>query len=170
LVLDSVNVLSYSVSDDVFVVEPAKIGLSVEARTPTIVGAARLLVSIDPQSAMFPSDEVAVSEVTVEPALVFGKYRVVTNDLFPISSLTLPAHLRTAMLSYKQAHSGFPTLSSSDQLGRMVYFSATTATTLGTGDILPVTPLARFFTALQAIVGILSVGFFLNAIATRVSR
>jgi len=38
---------------------------------------------------------------------------------------------------------------------KYLYFSFTTLTTLGYGDILPVRPLARAFTSLQAVMGVL---------------
>lgn len=40
-----------------------------------------------------------------------------------------------------------------DSYGRAVYFSFTTLTTLGYGDILPVSPLAKMLTNLEAIIG-----------------
>jgi len=48
---------------------------------------------------------------------------------------------------------------------RMLYFSAMTTTTVGYGDIVPITPFARFLAALQAISGIMLIGLFLNSLA-----
>jgi hypothetical protein len=45
------------------------------------------------------------------------------------------------------------------------YFSVVTITTLGYGDITPQTELARTITALEAVLGIVVIGFFLNAVA-----
>jgi hypothetical protein len=53
---------------------------------------------------------------------------------------------------------------------RMLYFSAVVVTTVGFGDIVPVAPAARFFTALEAVLGILLAGLFLNSIAYRASH
>ena len=53
---------------------------------------------------------------------------------------------------------------------RMLYFSAVVITTVGFGDIVPMTPLARICVALQAIVGVTLAGLFLNAIAYRASQ
>jgi hypothetical protein len=53
---------------------------------------------------------------------------------------------------------------------RMLYFSAIVLTTVGFGDIVPMTLLARSFVAIQAIFGIMLAGLFLNAIAHRASR
>jgi len=53
---------------------------------------------------------------------------------------------------------------------RMMYFSAMVLTTVGFGDIVPMTPLARLCVAAQAIIGIMLAGLFLNAIAHRASH
>ncbi len=50
---------------------------------------------------------------------------------------------------------------------RMFYLSAVTITTLGYGDIAPVTSIARILVSMEAIAGVVLVGFFLNAIARR---
>jgi hypothetical protein len=46
-----------------------------------------------------------------------------------------------------------------------VYFSAVTITTLGYGDITPQTESARILAALEAVLGIVTIGLFLNAVA-----
>jgi hypothetical protein len=48
---------------------------------------------------------------------------------------------------------------------RMVYFSSTTLTTLGLGDVTPVSAGARRLVALEAISGIIVIGLFLNSVA-----
>ncbi len=50
---------------------------------------------------------------------------------------------------------------------RMLYLSATTITTLGFGDITPTSALARFFVGFEAVLGIICIGLFLNALAGR---
>jgi Ion channel len=50
---------------------------------------------------------------------------------------------------------------------RMWYFSATTVTTLGFGDITPVTSPARTIVGLEAISGVVLIGLFLNALARK---
>lgn len=45
------------------------------------------------------------------------------------------------------------------------YFSVVTITTLGYGDIAPQTESARILAALEALLGILTIGFFLNSVA-----
>jgi len=46
-----------------------------------------------------------------------------------------------------------------------VYFSVVTITTLGYGDIAPQTETARILTALESLLGIVTIGFFLNSVA-----
>jgi hypothetical protein len=53
---------------------------------------------------------------------------------------------------------------------RMLYFSVTTITTVGFGDILPLSGTARGSAGLEAIAGWLVAGLFLNAIAWRAGR
>jgi hypothetical protein len=48
-----------------------------------------------------------------------------------------------------------------------LYFSVVTITTLGYGDITPQTESARILTALEACLGIVTIGLFLNAVARR---
>jgi hypothetical protein len=57
--------------------------------------------------------------------------------------------------------SGFP--------WRMVYFSATTITTVGYGDIVPISGVARLLTAIEAIAGWVVAGLFLNSLAARLA-
>ena len=52
----------------------------------------------------------------------------------------------------------------------MLYFSATTITTVGFGDILPLSATARALAGLEAIAGWLVAGLFLNAIAWRAGQ
>lgn len=47
-----------------------------------------------------------------------------------------------------------------------LYFSVVTITTLGFGDISPITAPARLFVSLEVITGVFIVGFYLNAVAT----
>jgi hypothetical protein len=56
------------------------------------------------------------------------------------------------------------------QESRMLYLSSVVLTTLGLGDIVPMTDHARGFVAAEAIWGIAFAGLFLNAVAYRASR
>jgi hypothetical protein len=50
---------------------------------------------------------------------------------------------------------------------RMCYLSAVTITTLGFGDITPVSSFARAFVGIEAVLGVVLVGLFLNAVAQK---
>jgi voltage-gated potassium channel Kch len=51
---------------------------------------------------------------------------------------------------------------------RMVYGSAVTVTTVGFGDITPVSSKARLLVGVEAVLGIVFIGLFLNALANRI--
>jgi hypothetical protein len=69
-----------------------------------------------------------------------------------------------AITSWKAAFMGFPS-KSVGSFWRMFYFSAITITTVGFGDIVPITDGARFWVATEAILGIILIGLFLNSLA-----
>ena len=54
-----------------------------------------------------------------------------------------------------------------DQFSRMLYFSAVTATTLGFGDIAPVTFVSRSLVTAEAVLEVVIIGMFLNSLARR---
>jgi hypothetical protein len=80
--------------------------------------------------------------------------------------------LRTNWRAYEEylnltdAHSGIVD-GLPDQFPRMLYFSAVTITTLGFGDIVPVTTESRLLVTAEAVAGVVFIGLFLNAIARR---
>jgi Ion channel len=49
----------------------------------------------------------------------------------------------------------------------MAYLTAVTVTTLGFGDITPVTAMARALVAIEAVLGLVVIGLFVNAVARR---
>ena len=61
-------------------------------------------------------------------------------------------------------------LSASHSFLRMTYFSAVTVTTLGFGDIVPLTGRARLYVTLESIAGVIIIGLFLNSLASRFVR
>lgn len=67
------------------------------------------------------------------------------------------------------AQNGFP-YKLQGSFVRFLYFSSTTQTGLGPGDILPLSNRVRFFVILQTILGLVLMGLFLNAIALNVSE
>ncbi len=68
-----------------------------------------------------------------------------------------------------RASQGFPA-GIPGNLSRMLYLSATTVTTTGYGDIVPITTQARFLAISEAILGLVIVGLFLNSISQQRQR
>ena len=62
------------------------------------------------------------------------------------------------------------TSNASDNLLRMLYLSAVTITTIGYGDIVPISPHARALVTGEAIVGAILIGLFLNSLSPERGR
>ena len=94
-----------------------------------------------------------------------------TGKKSEIRFLPIPADLHKRLVAYAYAVRGFPS-EASGSVGRMLYFSVVTITTLGYGDILPLTPWARFLVGSEAILGVILVGYYLTSLsnATQLSR
>ena len=74
-----------------------------------------------------------------------------------------------AIKRYFRGYNGNPT-DINENFWRMMYFSVVVLTTIGFGDIVPITNVARFAVAIEAVTGITLVGLFLNALANRIAR
>lgn len=83
--------------------------------------------------------------------------------------LVMPKDLQRQITEYLAANKGFPS-GTTGSFFRMFYFSAITITTVGYGDIVPITPLARILVASEAILGVVIAGLFLNALAQKLIR
>jgi Ion channel len=86
------------------------------------------------------------------------------NTDLPYGFIVLPFTVRQRIDAFRAASAGFPS-AASGSFPRMLYFSAITITTVGYGDILPITPLARALVASEAVIGVVLIGLFLNALA-----
>jgi Ion channel len=82
-------------------------------------------------------------------------------------TLVLSSPVAQELLRFANALQGDPSFASG-LYGRMLYLSATTITTLGPGDITPVSGLARWLVGLEAVLGVVVIGLFLNALARRI--
>ena len=67
----------------------------------------------------------------------------------------------------ERLHSGVIQEANWDTFTRMLYFSAVSMTTLGFGDIVPITRRARWLVICETLAGVILIGLFLNAIASR---
>ena len=93
--------------------------------------------------------------------------------LFPrgdyYAPLEIPETLYGKIVNFASAVRGFPG-HFAGQYSRMLYLSATTITTLGFGDIVPLTTPARMAVSLESIVGIILMGLFVNAVSVEAKR
>ncbi len=79
----------------------------------------------------------------------------------------IPISIMNKITAYYSALKGFPSYSSGN-FERMLYLSAMIITTVGLGDIVPISTRARFFVTLEAILGIIIIGLFLNSLAKKI--
>ncbi len=95
------------------------------------------------------------------------------NYIFEFSSCILTlvflsdAKIENQIRDYTQATKGFSSNIYNNYL-RMFYLSAITITTVGFGDIVPITTRARIVIAIEAILGIVLIGLFLNSIGNSI--
>ena len=82
------------------------------------------------------------------------------------NSLPLTSETMSALRDYVAAVNGFPA-HVRNSYGRMLYVSAVIITTLGLGDVVPITGMARLWTGVEAVLGIVFIGLFLNSVAGR---
>lgn len=79
-------------------------------------------------------------------------------------ALALPVELQDQITALKNSFDGFPA-HSTGSFGRLLYFSAVTQTTLGFGDIVPISDRTRWAVGAQSVLGIVFIGLFLNSLA-----
>lgn len=117
-----------------------------------------LFPNIDPSETV--GLPVPLNDVVLSILLPAGQSGVVPGQ--PV--VVLPLALFNRVNAYWAALHGFPG-SSTGEWGRMLYLSAATITTLGYGDVVPLTTRARLLVGIEALLGIALIGFFLNACA-----
>ena len=111
----------------------------------------------------------------VETADEFPLPRLIAPATFPKLGtpfgefLVVPQTIEEELEKIARASEGDPS-AAPDRFVRMLYLSASTLTTLGIGDIQPVTPLARVAVTAEAVIGLVLVGLFLNALASKAVR
>lgn len=89
---------------------------------------------------------------------------------YPTSGLlTLSVGVDRRLVRFFNSLQGDPSQASGDWM-RMLYFSSTTLTTLGLGDVTPVSSAARLWVWLEAVGGIVLIGLFLGAITAGIRR
>jgi len=78
--------------------------------------------------------------------------------------LFVDAKVADAMEAYINSQRGLPLIRTGDHFWRMLYFSAVTITTLGYGDIVPLTTTMRALVTVEIILGPIMFGLFLNSL------
>ncbi|MEM9338425.1 MAG: ion channel, partial [Bacteroidota bacterium] len=80
-----------------------------------------------------------------------------------------PLKLDKRLQAFAYATKGFPS-NSSGSFGRMLYFSASTLTTLGLGDIIPISGIARLLVTIESLLGLILIGLFLNSLTFQMNK
>lgn len=113
-----------------------------------------------------------VNEAPVEgldPAFLFPCHNGEARTCLPVPSRTAGSRLERA----REALLGFPNpymYWTPSRFVRMLYFSAVTISTLGYGDIVPISTRARAVVTLEVIWGPILLGLFLNSLITETSQ
>ena len=110
-----------------------------------------------------PLDEIFPLDLEAIRGGAFGSTQCPFCDQ-PCGFLVTSRELMDRLIAYSNTMEGFPSRASGS-FDRMLYLSAMTITTVGYGDIVPITRQARMLLALEAILGIVLIGLFLNAVA-----
>ncbi len=109
----------------------------------------------------------------------FNAIRVVAfplQDIFPLRTegrsiqnvpvLAIPRSLTEKIVGFVRSEKGQP-ITIRGRFLRMLYLSAVTITTLGYGDIVPITNTTRMLVSSEAVLGVVMIGLFLNSLALR---
>jgi len=80
--------------------------------------------------------------------------------------IKVPRSLSEVLNAYGEAKDGFAGRATGS-FWRMVYLSTVTITTVGYGDIVPITTVTRTLIATEAVLGMLIIGLYLNALSHR---
>lgn len=84
-------------------------------------------------------------------------------------TITLTPDLYKRLNDFQEGSSGNPGYISNN-FSRMLYFSVVTITTLGYGDIVPLTEKTRLLVGLESTLGVLVVGLFFNSLANQIKK
>lgn len=157
------NTISFSMSTD-----DARVGFTVMIYVSTIDYPGRN--ALYNHGYIVPLFFSQISPVDFDPSSLFIPSSV-TESTHPTSCrskgspITIPLSLGAKMMNYWNAvERGLPS-SVSNNIPRMLYFSATTITTLGLGDIVPTTDETRLVVTTESLVGIVTIGLFLNSLS-----
>lgn len=92
---------------------------------------------------------------------IFPNGRYMSDDFVEFD---IPTWLAEEMRNFASGNKGFGS-SVEGNFVRMLYLSSVTITTLGYGDIVPITTVSRILISIESILGIVLIGLFLNALS-----
>jgi voltage-gated potassium channel Kch len=101
----------------------------------------------------------------LDDILGYGPYPIQDVRVF-----ILPQEDRDIFHKLLTGYSGRPEYGDFESYLRMLYFSIMTITTVGYGDLIPLSPFLRMLAASEAVLGWLLAGLFLNAVAWTASQ
>lgn len=114
-------------------------------------------------------EEVLVTR-TQHPDIVTDKYvEGIISDAFYQGNSNLAGYIRCNTEDFQRIGNAFDTyrgFPADYKYIRYLYYSMIVQTTLGLGDILPLTSTARIITIIQAILGVIIMGLFINALVS----
>jgi hypothetical protein len=120
---------------------------------------------------LLSQDETQLANGTAPPLtyLLLGQQKeqpLTPFDSTSVGQLSISGSAWERLARYRSAANGDPSLASG-YWGRAFYLSGTTVTTLGLGDITPVTNWTRFLVWLEAVLGVAFAGIFLASVANK---
>jgi hypothetical protein len=103
-----------------------------------------------------------------------GIEEIMLNEMFnkngsDIIQITVHNELSRYIETYNRSLQGFPSRLEGDFL-RMLYLSMVTITTLGYGDIVPITDKARILVGIESVLGIILIGWFATTLLNKLLR
>lgn len=109
------------------------------------------------------SDDTFINDQQTQIELANALFPDYSNNDLPVL-MEIPTILNDKISNYASGMKGFASGISGNYI-RMLYLSAVTITTLGYGDIVPVTTLSRLLVSIESVLGIVLIGLFLNALS-----
>jgi hypothetical protein len=131
-------------------------------------GTVRLVVLAEPHEPVAVADTYLPNPTARQVFNGLGVGFIPDGD-FDSGSLFLTPDQERIVERWESALNGDPT-SAPGTSWRMLYLSVTVITTLGFGDIVPITTAARLLVSAEAILGVVVIGLFLNALARTFNR
>jgi hypothetical protein len=119
----------------------------------------------DRPSVVFMTTQFESDDFPVPLAAMFPTQNLEVHG-YMVPGILITEELYSDLMGFANALRGFPS-GTRGTFGRMLYVSAVTITTLGYGDVIPLTRGARSAVAIEAILGVVLAGLFINSLFSR---